>query len=334
MRQMRADGRTIVFVSHNLDEVLEVADTITVFRGGRLVTTTPRAAVTKREIVRCMLGEDADLNLVRSLQEEAGEPAPQARHHPRARGGQPLVRVENLTVPGAVQDVDLEVRAGEILGLGGLVGSGRTSILRALAGLEPRADGRLFIAGRQVRWPRSVRRARSYGLALAPEDRKTQGLALEMSAAVNVVMSDLGRVAKWGWISGSLLRARAQAAVSPFGFDPARVAERAGRLSGGNQQKLLLARWKHAEPRVLLVDEPTRGIDIGAKEDVLAALEEMASRGLAIVVVSSELEELIVACDRVLVLAEGRAAGWLDRDEPPFSVSAILDQAFSGGHGP
>jgi ABC-type sugar transport system ATPase subunit len=333
MRQMRSDGRTIVFVSHNLDEVLEVADTITVFRNGRLVLTSPRAGMTKRELVRNMLGDDADLSLVRSLQEDAGAPVPRGRPRPTAPAGAPVIRAEQLAVPGAVQGVDLEVRAGEILGLGGLVGSGRTSVLRALAGLEPRAAGRLFVAGKEVRWPKTVRRARSYGLALAPEDRKNQGLALEMPAAVNVVMSDLGAVSRWGVISSSRLRSRAQAAAEPFGFDPARVDEPARRLSGGNQQKLLLGRWKHAEPRVLLVDEPTRGIDIGAKEDVLTALEDMAARGLAIIVVSSELEELIVVCDRVLVLAEGRAAGELARDEPAFSVAAILDKAFSGGHG-
>lgn len=332
MEQMRADGRTIVFVSHNLDEVLRVADTVTVFRGGRLVRTTPRDQLTKRELVRSMLGDEADLSLVRSLQGEAGQGV--AGRAPRAApGGEPALRVEGLTLPGALDDVRFEVAAGEILGLGGLVGSGRTSILRALAGLEPRASGRLVLRGQEVRWPRTVRRARRYGIALAPEDRKTQGLALEMSAAVNVVMSDLGKVSTWGWISGSRLRAQARDAVTRFGFDPNRVDEQAGRLSGGNQQKLLLGRWKHSEPAVLLVDEPTRGIDIGAKEEVLTALEELASRGLAIIVVSSELEELVVVSDRVVVLAEGRYAGQLDRAEPDFSISAILDKAFSGGRG-
>ena len=329
LRQMRADGRTIVFVSHNLDEVLQVADTITVFRGGRLVRTTPRSEITKREVVRSMLGDEADLSLVRSLQGEAAHGVA-GRARASSPAGAPVLGVDGLTLPGALEGVHFEVRAGEILGLGGLVGSGRTSILRALAGLEPRAGGRMVLRGQEVRWPRSVRRARSYGIALAPEDRKTQGLALEMSAAVNVVMSDLRQVATLGWISGPRLRAKARDAVTPFGFDPRRVGERAGRLSGGNQQKLLLGRWKHAEPAVLLVDEPTRGIDIGAKEEVLSALEEMASHGLAIIIVSSELEELVVVSDRVVVLAEGRCTGQLDRVDPDFSISAILNRAFSG----
>jgi ABC-type sugar transport system ATPase subunit len=174
-----------------------------------------------------------------------------------------------------------------------------------------------------------VRRALALGIALAPEDRKTQGLVLELPAETNVAMSDLTRVARGGWISQARLRTAARDAVIPFGFNPDRVSETPARLSGGNQQKLLLARWKYAEPRILLADEPPRGIDIGAKQDVLGALRDMAQRGLAVILVSSELEELVASCDRVDVLSEGHLAGRLDRAKDDLTVSAILEKAFS-----
>lgn len=325
LRRLRAEGRTIVFVSHNLDEVLEVADEVTVFRNGRLVSTSARADVTKEDVIHSMLGDQADARLLRGLEDHSAPSAAPA--NPRSKT--PLLRVEDLSLPGALEGISFLVYPGEILGLGGLVGCGRTSVLRSLAGLEPRATGRMWIDGDEVQWPRSVRRALALGLALAPEDRKNQGLVLEMPAETNVAMSNLARVASGGWISQARLRAAAREAVLPFGFNPDRVGEYPARLSGGNQQKLLLARWRYSEPRILLADEPTRGIDIGAKQDVLGALRDMADRGLAVMLVSSELEELVASCDRVDVLSEGRLAGRLDRTTDQLSVSAILEKAFS-----
>jgi ABC-type sugar transport system ATPase subunit len=189
----------------------------------------------------------------------------------------------------------------------------------------------MWVDDQEVAWPRTVRRARSYGIALAPEDRKAQGLVLEMPSSTNVVMSSLGSVSSRGWVSQRRMSAGARAAVAGFNFDVRRVDELAGRLSGGNQQKLLLARWIHCRPRVLLADEPTRGIDIAAKEQVMNALEQMASRGMAVIMVSSELEELVMVSDRVDVMAEGRLAGRLSRDGTGLAVSQILDLAFAVG---
>lgn len=332
MRQLRDSGTTIVFVSHNIDEVLEVADVITVFRGGCHVSTVPREGATKHSVVQSMLGDNADARFLRTLESGVSTDTRAHMRH-RSEGKAPTLRVERLTLPGAIEDINLEIRAGEILGLGGLVGCGRTSVLRALAGLEPRSTGKMWIDGREVAWPHTVRRAQRYGIALAPEDRKSQGLVLEMGASLNVVMSDMGAVSSWGWISQRRVSAAAREAVQGFSFDPRRVDELAGRLSGGNQQKLLLARLMHSCPRVLLADEPTRGIDIAAKEQVLAALEEMASRGIAVVIVSSELDELVMVADRVEVLAEGRQVGELDRDRDDVSVPQILDMAFAVGGG-
>lgn len=329
LRSMRAEGRTVVFVSHNLDEVLEVADEITVFRSGNLVRTTARSDVTKIDVIRSMLGDQADQRLLRGLEDESVPSTKSESKGTTTQHKPPVLRVEHLSLPGALDDISFEIHQGEILGLGGLVGCGRTSVLRSLAGLERRATGQLWIDGEEQPWPRTVRRALALGIALAPEDRKTQGLVLELPAETNVAMSDLTRVARGGWISQARLRSAARVAVLPFGFNPDRVGETPARLSGGNQQKLLLARWKYAEPRILLADEPTRGIDIGAKQDVLGALRDMAQRGLAVILVSSELEELVASCDRVDVLSEGHLAGRLDRTKDDLTVSAILEKAFS-----
>ena len=327
MDRLRTAGMTIVFVSHNLDEVLEIADTITVFREGSITAVGPRSEWDKSRLVREMLGNEAGEWLAHELLEDDAAilaPAPRRRRDDAV----PIVRVEGLTVPGAVENVDVEVYAGEILGLGGLVGSGRTSVLRALAGLEPRASGQLWVDGKPRSLPRSVRQARKLGIALLPEDRKRQGLVLQMDAMNNIALSDLGSVSRMGVISKKKMARQTKAVATGFGFRGERIGEVARNLSGGNQQKLLLARWRFSPPRILLADEPTRGIDIGAKAEIMASLEQMAEEGLGIVVVSSELEEVCALSDRVVVLAEGRCVGTLDRSDAGITPSRIMSTAF------
>lgn len=321
MKRFRAGGITMVFVAHNLDEVLEVSDVITVFEGGRAAKTAPRAEWTRESLIAGILGGRRHAERLR----------PQRAQSRRARHGtSSRCRLEAVvTVPGAISDVDFRIRAGEILGVGGLVGSGRTSLLRALAGLEPHAHGRMWLDGREVPWPRSVRRALNYGIALLPEDRRHQGLVLDLPGDANVIMGDFGAAARWGMLSRMGIWNVAKSAVEPFSFDDRRLREPVGNLSGGNQQKLLLGRWSHRSPRVLLADEPTRGIDVGAKEDVMAALERMADSGLSIVFVSSELEEVVSLSQRTMVLSEGRNVGLLE-DRSEISVGAILQIALAG----
>jgi ABC-type sugar transport system ATPase subunit len=317
MKSLRARGITVVFVSHHLEEVLEVCDDISVFRDGALVSSRPRAEWTHGSLVDAMLGVDKS---GKALLEIEQNPQPAA---PRTNGRTPVLRAEGLTLPGAVEDISLAVAGGEIVGLGGMVGSGRTSVLRCLAGLEPRSRGRLWIDGEEVAWPKTVRRALSYGITLVPEDRKGQGLGLALSAADNVMMSNFGAVSRFGFIRPSRLKSAAAAEATPFGFATRRIGSTAGHLSGGNQQKLLLARAAAGRPRVLLVDEPTRGIDVGAKAEILLKLKEMVEAGMAIVFVSSELEEVAGVSDRVLVLDRGRVAGVLEREDG-ISPSSIL----------
>jgi rhamnose transport system ATP-binding protein len=315
MRDLREQGHTMLYVSHNLDEVLGLADVVTVFRNGRQVTTGPVRRWTKGKLVQAMLGEDVGDIYHRRLRQTAS-------------CGQAVLRAEAVTVPGAIAGVDVTIEPGEVVGIGGLVGSGRTTVLRALAGLEPQATGRLWIGGEAARFPTTPSAARELGIALAPEDRKLQGLVLGMSAMENIVLAGLQRVTRFGLLSNELMRCAAEQVSSSFRLDPDRLPHPVHHLSGGNQQKALLARWRHCRPRVLLVDEPTRGIDIGAKGEILDALRSFADDGIGVLIVSSELEEVAALADRILVLVEGRLVGHLDARRDVIDVAAILNQAF------
>jgi rhamnose transport system ATP-binding protein len=310
LRGLRDTGVASVYVSHQLDEVLALCDRVSVMRDGELVATEPVERWTKESLVTAMLGHV----LLKS--------PPQRR----TIAAQEALRVEGLSVPGVLEDVSFTLRRGEILGLGGLVGSGRTELLRALAGADADADGRLFVAGQERSWPRTVRSALALGIALAPEEHKSQGLVLSLSAAANVGLTDMRTVA-----SGPVLRERrrlqrAAEIMRPLGFDASRLGQSAGSFSGGNQQKLVVGKWLHRRPDVLLMDEFTRGIDVGAKAEMLAVVTRLAAEGMSIIIVSSELEELVEGADRVLVLARGRLIGELGHADA--SVERILRLVF------
>ena len=309
LRELRADGVTILLVSHNLDEVLAIANEISVCRDGKLVRTAPVGTWTKATLVAAMLGHD--------LRKGGGRPT--------RKFSRPLLEAAGITVPGKIENVSVSIRPGEIVGVGGLVGSGRTTLLRTLAGLEPGASGQLSIDGKIRSLPTDPARALTLGIALIPEDRR-QGLVLGLTAQENVVLADLTATATAGFISERQLHRAAQSAIRGYDFNPSHLGMDAATLSGGNQQKLLLARWRHRQIRVLLADEPTRGIDIGAKEEILRNLRNLADQGLAIVFVSSELEEVVAVSDRIIVLSAGREAGSLN---PGATVSDILSAAFS-----
>jgi rhamnose transport system ATP-binding protein len=310
IRGLREAGVATVYVSHNLDEVLAVCDRVSVMRDGELVATEPVERWTKDSLVTAMLG-----HVLRKRQ-------PQRRR----TAEEEVLRVEGLSVPGVLEDISFTLRRGEILGLGGLVGSGRSELLRGLAGAEGNADGRLFVRGQERPWPRTVRSALALGIALAPEERKSQGLVLSLSAAANVSLTDMKTVA-----SGPLLRERrrlhrAAEIMRPLAFDTSRLRESAGSFSGGNQQKLVVGKCLHRRPEVLLMDEFARGIDVGAKAEMLDVVTRLAVEGTSIIIVSSELEELVEVADRVLVLARGRLIGELGHADA--SVERILRLVF------
>jgi rhamnose transport system ATP-binding protein len=313
IRGLREAAVAIVYVSHNLDEVLALCDRVSVMRDGELVATEPVEQWTKEGLVTAMLG-----HVLRK---------PQASR--RTIADEEALRVEGLNVPGVLKDVSFTLRRGEILGLGGLVGSGCSELLRVLAAAAAaaNADGRLFVKGQERPWPRTVRSAIAMGIALAPGERKSQGLVLSLSAAANVCLTDMQTVAFGPVLSESRRLQRAAEITRPLGFDASRLPEPAGSFSGGNQQKLVIGKWLHRQPDVLLMDEFARGIDVGAKAEMLALVRRLAADRMSIIIVSSELEDLVEAADRVLVLARGRLIGELGHADA--SVERILRLIFA-----
>jgi ABC-type sugar transport system ATPase subunit len=307
---LRGQGLTVIFISHDLDEVLKLCDRVTVMRDGELVATKPVRKWTKQTLVAAMLG-GADLSRTTTRKAPADTPA---------------LAVKNLIIPGLLDGVSFALRKGEILGIAGLVGSGRTEILRVLAGADRGAEGQIEVAGRERSWPRSVTQALSYGIALAPEDRRGQGLVLGLSAANNVTLTNLSAVSAGGIVNGRRRIEVAAATMRELAFDLGRLEAPAETLSGGNQQKLVIGKWLFRRPDVLLLDEPTQGIDVGAKAELFNVITELANRGMAIIFVSSEFEEVIDIADRILVVGHGRVLAVLDRAEA--SVKRILDLLF------
>jgi len=321
LRSLREKGITIVYVSHHLEEVLEISDRITVMRNGEKVATKPREHWTKASMVAAMMGKEMGLDIIQTIADEANY---------EYEFGDEVLRVENVTIPSVIEDIGLSIRQGEIVGIGGLIGSGRTEFVRAIFGLEPHSSGRMWVEGREVKWPRGPRTAMGYGIALAPEDRKHQGLVLELDCRDNINMVDFGKVSKAGFYNKNAASAIASALADRFGLTRP-VDTLARNLSGGNQQKVLLSKVTNLRPKVLIVDEPTRGIDIGAKIEVLKLLRQLASEGMAVIVISSELEEVVAVSHRVLVFSKGRLVKELNRKDE-INVANILHHAFQGGH--
>jgi ribose transport system ATP-binding protein/rhamnose transport system ATP-binding protein len=310
--RLRSRGTTIVFVSHNLDEVLALSDGVTVLRDGEVIDSRRRADWTKESLIRAMVGRDV------VLERRTDEPSL----------GDVSLAVRDVSLPGVLDIGELTARAGEIVGLWGLVGSGRTSFMRSVCGLEPRSSGRLELQGEPVPWPRSPRAAIGRGLVLVPESRK-QALVMGMDAVHNHWIGR--RSTGHGWLRPAAERAAAGEHGRFFGFRPERATDPVRALSGGNQQKVLLSKWTARDPAVLFVDEPTRGIDVGAKAEVLASLVRLARAGATIVVTSSELEEVLAVSDRLLVFAHGTVVREISCREEDVTVADIVRSGFGEG---
>jgi len=298
MAQLKAAGTTIIYISHKLDEVERVTDAIVVMRDGRFVTQRPTREITRREMANLMVGRElADL-------------FPERRPVPAQ--APVLLRVRGLNVPGWAHDAGFEVRAGEILGFAGLVGAGRTELFEGLLGLRPCSAQQVEV-GKSHRLPRSPREAADEGLTYLSEDRKGKGLHVQLRLGENLTLMDLRRYAR-PWLHPEAEREALRAAVADFGIRTGDLQARASQLSGGNQQKLALAKVLQPRPGVVVLDEPTRGVDVGAKRDLYFLVRRLADEGRAVVVISSELPELIGLCHRVLVMRAGRIAASLDEE--------------------
>jgi D-xylose transport system ATP-binding protein len=317
---LRARGLAIVYVSHRLDEVLRIADRITVLRDGRAVAHGEARAFDDRSLVAAMVGRT-----VEALFPAAGRPA-----------GAPRLAVRGLSVDDPLvagrrllDDVTFEVRAGEVLGIAGLMGAGRTTLLSSLFGAPPgRLHGTVEVDGVAASIA-SPRDAIARGLALLTEDRKRLGLLLDESVAANVTLASLATVARAGVLVPGAERAAGDAAIRDLGIRAASSGVAARTLSGGNQQKVVVARWLRTSPRVLLLDEPTRGVDVGAREEIYLTIDRLAREGMAVVVVSSDLTEVLGLADRVVVLRQGRVAAELARNDA--TPETVMAAATGGG---
>ena len=312
--RLKAQGVGVIYISHRLEEIQRIADRITVLRDGKIAGTRPAREMSTEQMVRLMVGR------------ELGD----AIHRPKKTGGKVALRVRGLRRSPAVEEVSFEVRRGEILGFAGLMGSGRTETMRAIFGADRPEAGEVYIGDSDrpvvIRSPRDAVRN---GIALLTEDRKEQGLLLSMPVRVNITLMCLRGLSRWGgWIGRAAESAEAEKWAKALGVRAASVEQLVGQLSGGNQQKVVIAKWLFRNCDILIFDEPTRGIDIGAKFEIYQLLADLAGQGKALIVVSSDLKELLALCDRAVVMSAGRVAATFERSE--WTQDKIMAAALSG----
>jgi len=292
LRTLAAKGVVLLYITHRLEEIHRIADTVTVLRNGRLVGMIPIEQATPATIVQMMFGE---------VVQKTRPPALVARQ-------KPVLEVRHLTRHGAFEDVSFTLHEGEILGIAGLLGSGRTELLRALFGADPHDSGSVELQGEKVS-PSSPAQMKQLGIVLAPENRKEEGLIQLLSTRVNVCLASYHRLTRLGFTSARRERDVAMRNVRDIDIAVASVEAAVSSLSGGNQQKVVLAKWLNTVPRVILLDEPTRGIDIQAKQQIFQIIWDLSSRGISSIVVSSELEELMDVCHRIVIMKRGKLIG-------------------------
>ncbi|MGV8986046.1 MAG: sugar ABC transporter ATP-binding protein [Cypionkella sp.] len=296
--RLRGDGVGIIYISHRLKEIKQIADRIIVFRDGAKVQEFDTADLPIRTIVESMVGRPLD-----QMFPALAKPSEEV-----------VFKVAGLSAPdGSFANVNFEVRKGEIFGIAGLVGAGRTELVRAIAGADPIAAGQTKLNGRDVT-PKSPRDAILNGIVLVPEDRKLHGLVLDHSIQENIAYTNLETVARSGWVGRAAVRNFAAQQIEKFGVK-GKGAQKADEMSGGNQQKVVIAKWLARNPKVVLLDEPTRGIDVGARSSIYQLIHALANQGVAVIVVSSDLEEVLGVSNRILVMAAGRQAGILNHSE-------------------
>lgn len=311
-RSLRDAGAAILFISHRFDEVFSLSDRITVMRDGRYIATHSTAETSIEAIVRDMVGREVD-SLYPKTETEPGEP---------------VLTVAGLQRRGVFTGIDFEVRSGEIVALAGLVGAGRTEVARAIFGIDKYDAGSVAVRGRKLK-PGQPKAAIAAGIGFVPEDRRKQGLVMGLSVGRNTTLTLRDRFRTAGLINGRAERAAAREWTSKLQVKAASLDQPVSTLSGGNQQKVVLAKWLATEPVLLIIDEPTRGIDVGTKSEVHRLISELAGEGLAILMISSELPEVLGMADRVLVMHEGRISAELDRSEA--SAEAVMHAATASG---
>lgn len=305
IRQLKHDGISVIFVSHRLDELYAVCDHVTIMRDGRTVESKAMAQVSKLELVAQMLGKSVD---------EVARPHTHESRIPMQQTKQPFISAHGLQRDRVIQGVDLEVHSGEVVGLAGLLGSGRTEVARVLFGADPVENGQLTVDGKAMQFS-SPRDAIQQGIGFCSEDRKVEGIIPYLSVRDNLTLALLPTLTKRGIIDRERQSAIVDQFIQRLQIKTTGPDQKIRELSGGNQQKVLLARWLCLNPQLLILDEPTRGIDIGAKGEIQRLIQEFADAGLGVLMISSELEELIDGSDRVVVLREGHSVAEFDHEQ-------------------
>ena len=298
IENLKQQGIAVVFISHRLEEIMRIADRVTVLRDGQLVGSLPISEVTPEVMIDMMVG--------RELTDMFGKVSVEI--------SEPILEVNNLSRGSAVRDVSFQLRRGEILGFAGLVGAGRTETARLIFGADHRDSGEILVEGQPVNI-RSSQDALKAGIALVPEDRGQQGLVLLLSVLHNIMLPSLDNLNRAGWVDRRTGIEISQRYAKQLSIRTPHLSQKAMFLSGGNQQKVVLAKWLAVHPKVLIMDEPTRGIDVGAKAEVHAIMGELARQGLGIIMISSEMPEILGMSDRIVVMHEGQVAAMLDREE-------------------
>jgi rhamnose transport system ATP-binding protein len=314
VRRLKSRGVGIIYISHRMDEIFQLADRVTVLRDGAQVGTRRVMETSSAELVQMMVGRQ-----IESLFPKVA-----------AAVGAPVLEVRDLVRRPMTRSISLTVRTGEILGLAGLVGSGRSELAQTIFGVTPAESGQILVSGEPVQI-RSPGRARALGIAYVPEDRATQGLVRPMNVRENFSLASLARVARFGFIDSAAETRLAETGVTRFRVRAGSLDQVVGRLSGGNQQKIVLGKWLANQPKLLILDEPTRGIDVGAKVEVHAMIGELAAEGIGIILISSDLPEVLAMSDRVLIMREGRQMAVLDRDDADQEtvMAAAMGQPFA-----
>lgn len=318
MRRLKEQGLAIIFISHRLDEIFEICDTVTILKDGKLVGEQRVSELTKLELVSKMIGRDASEILKRKA-------APYD-----ASGKEPILEAENISDGGRLRGMNVTVRAGEIVGLAGLLGSGRTEFARVVFGQDTDYTGVLKIRGQQVRL-KSPRGAIEKGFAYCAEDRKVEGIFPHMSVRENMTIAILPKISKCGVVNAGKQNRIVDQYIQSLSIKTPGAEQQIRNLSGGNQQKVLLARWLCMNPELIILDEPTRGIDVGAKAEIEALIQEIAGRGIGVLLISSELEELVRNCHRIVVMRDGMNAGVLQGEE--ISEDYIMELIAQGADG-
>ena len=313
IKKLRAKGVGIIYISHRIEEVMQIADRITILRDGKVVSCRTKNELGINDVIRMMVGRDLEHEQLRQA----------------SSMGEVALRVVGLTLGNKVKDVTFEVYRGEILGIAGLMGSGRTETMRAVFGADSAEAGEVYLFGSgewaKIRQPRDAVRN---GIALLTEDRKEQGLLLPLSVRMNISLTRLGDVSQLGWIDTSAEKAVANKLVDALSIRCSSAEQKVAELSGGNQQKVVIAKWLYRDSDILIFDEPTRGIDVGAKFEIYRMLANLSDEGKAIIFVSSDLKELMAICDRIAVMSAGRLVATFGREQ--WSEEKIMSAAFSG----